>query len=116
MKKQNRVSANRKTVFQLSFDKAASEAIVKLAKAFPCYYEEGGRLSDEDQQGVIAARLIELGLAHVDVIAPRLAGMIRYCEAEGLNQNDYLNALIEAKFKKKLHLVRRRRNRDGYDD
>jgi len=54
--------------------------------------------------------------SYIDVIAPSFMAMIKYCEAEEVNQSDYLNALTEAKFKKKLHLVRRRRNPDEYDD
>jgi hypothetical protein len=111
MKKQNRVRANRKPVlpvFQLRFGPVVTDAISKLAKAFPCRHVDGIPVSNLEQQGNAAACLIELGLAHIDAFVPRFVAMIKYCEAEGLNQNDYLNALTEAKFKKKLHLVRRR--------
>ena len=55
----------------------------------------------------MAARVIEVALANVEIIAPRFASMINYCEAEGIDQGVYLESLIDVKFKKKLHRAKR---------
>ena len=80
-------------------------ALSHLSKAFPISVD-GMPCSN---LAAHAGRILEIALANVEIIAPRIFSMIRYCEAEGLDQNAYLESLIETKFKKKLHLVKNRR-------
>ncbi len=65
------------------------------------------------QKEKMAEQLVLLALAHIEVIAPRFRAMIGYCEAEGMNQTEYLESLIRAKFAKNLHIAGRKRRRRG---
>ncbi len=70
-----------------------------------------------DRQVKIAKDLLLLSLAHIDVIAPKVRQMVRYCEAEGIEiQEDYLRSLIRAKFAKGLHHVWPNGDDDDDDD
>jgi hypothetical protein len=80
-------------------------ALSRLSKAFPISVDG---MPCSNLAGY-AGRILEIALANVEIIAPRIFSMIRYCEAEGLDQNAYLESLIETKFKKNLHLVKNRR-------
>ncbi len=74
-------------------------ALDELAKVF-----QFRRPPPTSSAGAMAALLVVVALAHIDVIAPRMSAMIRYCDAEGLDdQHAYLESLIKAKFAKKLH-------------
>lgn len=87
----------------LSFDNGdcVLSALSRLLEAFPFT----GRPSSNGAD--MAARLLQIALANIEIIAPRIAAMISYCEAEGLDQGAYLESLIEVKFRKKLHRVKR---------
>lgn len=87
----------------LSFDSCdcVLSGLSDLLKAFPFTG------SPRSTQADMAARLLQIALANVEIIAPRIASMIRYCEAEGVDQKAYLESLIELKFRKKLHRVTR---------
>lgn len=86
----------------LSFDHCdcVLSALDHLLKVFPF-------TGPNVNQANMAARLLEVGLANVEIIAPRFASMINYCAAEGIDQSVYLQSLIDVKFKKKLHHVKR---------
>lgn len=95
------------TMCNIAFsDGPVATALEKIAKVFPFGQPRGRPRPDT---GLMAARLIVFSLANVEIIAPRFSSMIDYCEAEGLDQKDYLESLIETKFKKKLHLAKNRR-------
>ncbi len=119
MKSKNKPTAKRKPalpIFQFQFREFIIKGLAELTKKYP-FCTEGVRISDPgEQQWRMAGRLIVLALAHIEKIAPLLVASIEYCEAEGIDQEHYLKALTEVKFKKKLHAVRRRRNPDEYDD
>jgi hypothetical protein len=87
------------------FSGCALAGLSHLSKAFPITLD--GRLNSNP--ALMAGRILHIALANVEIIAPQIFSMIRYCEAEGLDQNAYLESLIETKFKKKLHLVKNRR-------
>jgi hypothetical protein len=80
------------------------EGLSHLSKAFPIFLD-GTRNSNP---ATMAGRILEVALANVEIIAPRISSMIFYCQAEGMDQNVYLDSLIETKFKKKLYLVKNR--------
>jgi hypothetical protein len=80
-------------------------ALSHLSKAFPATVD--GRPTSSLE--IMAERILQVALANVEVIAPRIVSMINYCAAEGIDQNAYLESLIEVKFKKKLHIVKIRR-------
>jgi hypothetical protein len=93
-------------IFHFDFSEYVLDGLAKLSQRFPAYDATRGRLSDQENQGYMANRLIVLGLAHVDKTAPLLMATIKYCEAEGINQEDHSRGLAEAKFRKKLYVVK----------
>jgi hypothetical protein len=115
MKNQNRARKNIKAkgrgshpkwpVFHFTFADVALAALHDLQKQFPISFEG----TKNSNPALMAGRILEVALANVEIIAPRIFSMIRYCEAEGIDQGAYLKSLIETKFKKKLHLVKNRR-------
>ncbi len=93
----------RRVEFNIRMDEGiVAAALEEFAKVFPM--ENSGPCA-----GRIAERLVVFALSQVDVIGPRLSAMVRYCQAEDLNQHAYLESLIKTKFAKKLHLKPARR-------
>jgi len=112
MQNQNRADKNDKSKGRgpqakqpvLAFESCdcALAALSSLSKAFPITLD--GRV--DSNLALVAGRILDVALANVEIIAPRILSMIRYCQAEGIDQNAYLESLIETKFKKRLHLVK----------
>lgn len=103
MKKRPSKHGKRQLKLDLSFDggDCILSALSRLLEAFP--FTEPPYANPAN----MAARLLQIALANVEIIAPRIAAMISYCEAEGLDQSAYLESLIELKFRKKLHRAKR---------
>ena len=95
--------------FVLGFNREQCRAFGRLAKSFPMVDERGKRLPS--QAGQLARNLALISLAHVETSKALLVAMIRYCEAEGLAQQEYLGSMIKMKFNK-VHRHRKRRRRD----
>lgn len=88
------------------------EAIARLQRVFPIV----GPMCDLPlhlKKQYLVERLVVLALAHIEVISPRFQQMIDYCEAEQLDQSDYLESLIRVKFRKNLHRIDRDDDDDG---
>ncbi len=87
-------------------------ALTRMAVAFP-FKARRAKLRHLRKEMMMADRLVHLALAHIEVLAPRFHAMIDYCEAEGMDQTEYLESLIRAKFAKNLHRGRDDDDNDG---
>ncbi len=100
-------------------DPAVLRAIERFAAPITFVTLDGKKaaLPALERQVKVAKDLLTLSLAHIDVIAPKLLQMIRYCDAEGIQiHDDYLRSLIRAKFAKGLHHVWPNGDDDDDDD
>ncbi|HEY1768723.1 MAG TPA: hypothetical protein VGG02_00530 [Chthoniobacterales bacterium] len=88
--------------FLASFDPVTAKALALFSEEFPLMTKRKKRLVYRQQR--MAERLVMLALAHIEAIVPRFKSMIAYCEAEGMNQVDYLESLIETKFANNMHV------------
>lgn len=95
----------------LGSEEPATKALDKMSAQWPLKTKD--KLYRRQQ---MARRLLLLALAHVEIIAPRFESAIDYSEAEGLQQEDYLDSLIRTKFAKGLHIDRDDDDDDDDDD
>ena len=84
---------------QFDISDCVFRALCDLSEAWPITVNARPRRNHANT----ARCLLAIALANIEIIAPRMRSMIKYADAEGLNQADYLESLISAKFKKKLH-------------
>jgi hypothetical protein len=96
-------------ILTLEFDRTQYNALAKLARSFPAADQQTGKLLPRREQvGILAFRIVLLNLAQAEVSRSLLLAMIRYCNAEGLDQQDYLRSMIKLKFNKPRGRRRRR--------
>ena len=91
------------TCLEFGSQAPVTQAILALLKFFP-FSENDRRVEVDPGIALMAKLLLYLALSQIDRVVLQTKAMIDYCDAEGLDQSDYLDSLIKTKLSKKLHV------------